>query len=943
MAKNESQGAGDLGKQQSQVGSSDSAGKVPAPTEEYRRGETATRHRSGPTELPLQFGRYRVKRKLGGGGMGTVYLVENTELEREEALKVPHFAEGDDPQLRVRFLREAKSAAKLDHSNLCPVYDAGVQDGIYYITMRFLKGKLLSDYTATPQPARKSVEIVAKLAQALESAHGKGVIHRDLKPSNVMMVGGVGPVVMDFGLAKQVLQPDQTLTQVGSMLGTPAYMPPEQVNGQLDQMGPASDVYSLGVILYELLTGQLPFQGTTAAVLGQIHYAEPPLPSSLIPGLNPTLDEICWKAMAKVPLDRYPAMKAFVAVLMDFLRSTPATTGAGKRLPVTGDKDDMCQAATVVPGPQPADDIDGFFASTLLRLPRDDISSTRRKNNETLIGHSDGARKTTPKAKATGDEGNSQGYLRIGLAVGAASFCFLVFVYWVQLGSVTPELPKVDQLQRVTRANFDKLAVGMPLFKVVELLGTNNALAGLSEMKEAFGSGSDELAVKAQWVTAVQLKIPVHRWTDDNQTILICGDTTTMLCYAQTIGGLRKCMHKGSLPAEMVSRENFEKLIVGMSRAQVEEILGIGISPATTELSSYLPKVQSAKKDAWFKAWNEGNVLGHRSVGGSTILVGYSLPVQDATTPLPQDAKAQAFIYTWTGPDPGDHLIAETGKLSLSTVSLSTDLNSGNVTAPDADGSTPAPPDQDPLSGEDENVKREVLAADISANEGSRAGEVRDDNSLKLKLCWCPAGTLPGFWIGKYEVTQSEWAGLVGSMPSRDLNKGKGDRHPIYNVSLEEAAKFCLKLTETERNAGRLPLGSEYRLPTEAQWEYACRAGTTTASAFGDKLSSKQANFNGDWAHNGAPKGPSHMKSVKVGSYRPNAWGVYDMHGNVKEFTTTPGRVRGGSWHDSGRNCCSEIFIPDPPSASESVGFRVVRVLSEELKDTNQKRLQRHE
>ena len=267
MAENDSKGGGDSGKQRSQVRLPLPAG---GPAEQLKNPIAATRpvrSRSGPTELPPQFGRYRVKKKLGGGGMGTVYLVENTELEREEALKVPHFSDGDDTQFRERFLREAKSAARLDHANLCPVYDAGVQDGIYYLTMRFLKGKLLSDYTGKPQPARKAVEIVTKLAQALEAAHGKGVIHRDLKPSNVMMVSGVGPVVMDFGLAKQVRQPDQTLTQAGATLGTPAYMPPEQVNGDLEQMGPASDVYSLGVILYELLTGRLPFEGTMAAIL----------------------------------------------------------------------------------------------------------------------------------------------------------------------------------------------------------------------------------------------------------------------------------------------------------------------------------------------------------------------------------------------------------------------------------------------------------------------------------------------------------------------------------------------------------------------------------------------------------------------------------------------------------------------------------------------------
>ncbi len=212
------------------------------------------------------------------------------------------------------------------------------------------------------------------------------------------------------------------------------------------------------------------------------------------------------------------------------------------------------------------------------------------------------------------------------------------------------------------------------------------------------------------------------------------------------------------------------------------------------------------------------------------------------------------------------------------------------------------------------------------ADEGRRAGEERDDNALRMKLCWCPSGPTPGFWMGKYEVTQSEWAGLMGPIPSHGLDKGRGDRHPIYYVSHADATEFCRKLTDLERKAGRLPSAWAYRLPSDAQWEYACRAGTTTATAFGDKLDSTQANFNGDWPHGGAPKGPNRQKAVEVGSFRPNAWGLYDMHGNVGEFTATPGRHRGGSWYDSGRNCCSEIFIPDTLNASESVGFRVARV-----------------
>jgi serine/threonine protein kinase len=356
--------------ERSHMVSAGATGKPSSKVADRHHGDGVAVPSSAPTELPPQFGRYRVKKKLGGGGMGTVYLVENTELEREEALKVPHFSDGDDRQVRERFLREAKSAARLDHPNLCPIYVAGVQEGTYYLTMRFLKGRLLSDYSGKPQPQRKVVEIVTKLAQALEAAHGQGVIHRDLKPSNIMMVGGQGPVVMDFGLAKQVRQQDQTLTQAGAALGTPAYMPPEQVNGDLERMGPASDVYSLGVILYELLTGRLPFEGTMAAIYGQILYAEPPSPSALVTGLNPALDAICQKAMAKASTDRYPSMKAFAGALTEFLRSIPATAGAGSLVPNTADKAGVFQASTVAPGPLTAGKAAIFQASTVAPGPR---------------------------------------------------------------------------------------------------------------------------------------------------------------------------------------------------------------------------------------------------------------------------------------------------------------------------------------------------------------------------------------------------------------------------------------------------------------------------------------------------------------------------------------------------------------------------------------------
>jgi serine/threonine protein kinase len=325
------------------------------------------REERGAPTIPAQLGPYRIKKRLGGGGMGTVYLVENTKLEREEALKIPHLEQAGDPEMKKRFLVEARAAAKLDHPNLCQVYDADEIDGQLYMTMRYLKGRPLSDYAGAPQPPRKAVEVVTKLAQALEYAHSKGVIHRDLKPNNVMMCPGSGPTVMDFGLARR--QDDRRLTQMGTMLGTPNYMPPEQVKGDLARMGPGSDVYSLGVILYELLTGRLPFEGAMAEVFGKILYTEPPPPSQLRPELKAALDAICGKAMAKDPAQRYPSMKSFAAALVDYLKATPAMEGTGALVlnpaavkaagsPVPPPPN-IFQAQTMVPGQGPRSDTFG--------------------------------------------------------------------------------------------------------------------------------------------------------------------------------------------------------------------------------------------------------------------------------------------------------------------------------------------------------------------------------------------------------------------------------------------------------------------------------------------------------------------------------------------------------------------------------------------------------
>jgi formylglycine-generating enzyme len=250
----------------------------------------------------------------------------------------------------------------------------------------------------------------------------------------------------------------------------------------------------------------------------------------------------------------------------------------------------------------------------------------------------------------------------------------------------------------------------------------------------------------------------------------------------------------------------------------------------------------------------------------------------------------------------------------------------------------------------------------IDPDDLARAGRERNDNGLHMKFCWCSPGTfhmgrLPepysrfqeftpvavtlrdGFWMGRYEVTQAQWLHVIGltlrEQRARDPSQprpvgdgstrdhvGVGPDHPIYFTSYDEVEEFCRRFTEAERGAGRLEPGWEYRLPTEAQWEYACRAGTTTATAFGDGLDGTQANFDGTKPFGDAPTGPYLHETTPVGRYPANAWGLHDMHGNVWEwcrdgFTATPGggtgsleeptsprRIyRGGCWHNPGALC----------------------------------------
>jgi predicted Ser/Thr protein kinase len=298
----------------------------------------SARSASRAESLPESFGRYRIVKLLGQGGMGSVYLAQDSRLDRSVALKVPRFSAGDGPEVLERFYREARAAATIEHPNVCPIYDVDEIDGHHYVSMAFVEGRPLSDLVEAGKrlTQRQAAILVRQIALAMAEAHRRGIIHRDLKPANIMINSRREPVIMDFGLARRSSRIDGRLTKSGAIVGTPAYMPPEQVKGDPDAIGPVCDIYSLGCVLYEVLTGRLPFEGSAIAVLGQVLTQDPPPPSTFRPDLDTQLEAICRKAMARKVEDRYASMVELANALGRFLKSgTPAAAGD----PEPGDAD----------------------------------------------------------------------------------------------------------------------------------------------------------------------------------------------------------------------------------------------------------------------------------------------------------------------------------------------------------------------------------------------------------------------------------------------------------------------------------------------------------------------------------------------------------------------------------------------------------------------------
>jgi serine/threonine-protein kinase len=269
-------------------------------------------------------GRYRVLRRIGSGGMADVWLAEDTHLQREIALKVLHRRYAQDREFVERFRREAESAAGLQHPNIVAVYDRGEFEGTYYIAMRYIDGPTLKELIDAGLSPEQAVSLIRQVLEAARFAHRNGIVHRDLKPQNVIVDAEGKAVVTDFGIARAGVS---EITQTGSVMGTPHYLSPEQAQGF--GVTSVSDLYSVGVLLYEALTGRVPFEGESAVAVAMKQVSQTPQrPSSINPRVSPALDAVVMRALEKEPGERFQSADAFIAALDAAMRE-PGAGGGG--------------------------------------------------------------------------------------------------------------------------------------------------------------------------------------------------------------------------------------------------------------------------------------------------------------------------------------------------------------------------------------------------------------------------------------------------------------------------------------------------------------------------------------------------------------------------------------------------------------------------------------
>jgi len=830
---------------------------------------------------PRTIGDFKIIREIGRGGMGAVYEAEQISLRRKVALKIlpSHLSLSDEAVFK--FKREAEAGGRQSHPGIVAIHTVGEHEGVHFITQELVPGgRTLTDLldelrNKAEQPPgyfRKAAQMILKVSSALQHAHDAGVIHRDIKPSNILLTEEGAPKVTDFGLAK--VEDALSLSRTGDFSGTPYYMSPEQAMGRRMGIDKRTDIYSLGVTLYEMLTLSRPFEGKTSQdVLKKIMLVDPEIPYKVNPHVPRDLSVICLKAIEKMPDKRYATMTAFAEDLERFLNgdvilAKPAGLGTRlwkrvKRNPVVSASMGIAMAAVIV------------FAVVIpwIMYMNEQALTQKEKENAALLTIE---RDKAIVAREETEEQRKLAETERDRALAAEKKAEERYKQIMRLS----DLKRLSHLEADADALWPAYPENIPGFeewltRADEVLGRlDKHQQTLSSLREtALPYNEEGILTDSNTLQEVDAQISKPEETGAKQRNWTFEDLETKWQHdmvAELVSGLKTLAHE-------------EEGLVKSVRDRLAFATTIKAKSIADHQATWDKAITSIADKEQCPQYN-GLVI--------EPMIGFVPIDRDPESGLWEFAHLQTGEIPERGPD---------GKLALTEeMGLVFVLIPGGVFNMGA-----IPPSQD-----------------------NPIGAPNTDPEARLEEGPVHEVTIKPFFLSKYEMTQGQWLRFTKKKPSlygSELNIGGHQlnlRHPVENVSWNECAEVLFRL--------------KLRLPAESEWEYAARAGTSTIFFTGEKKGSLQgmANIADQYLKNNGGENfqceqglnDGYAVHAPVGMFLPNVFGLHDVQGNIFEwcedvyaesYENTPidgsankmgaltRAVRGGSWRSMGFHCRS--------------------------------------